>query len=166
MISPKILTVLTVIAGSLLPAIGCTTPDPTEPESGTFEWVTYENGAAGFALDVPSVYTADAQADGHTVLFRVDRGVPVKVYWTTEAESEGHGLWFGHTPVGEIVLSGLEGQSYEYIHCDGPFCSPMKSYVVPLRGRFLALEFRSSGPLHGVNQHILKSFTIMASSPS
>ena len=166
MISPKRLTVLTAIAGSLLPAVGCTTPDPIEPESGTFEWVTYENGAVGFALDIPRVYTADTQADGYAILFHADRAVPIKVYWPTEAEAEGHGLWFGHTPVAEIVLAGLDGRLYEYKHCDGPFCSPMKSYVVPLRGRFLALEFRSAGPLHGVNQQILNSFTIVAASPS
>ena len=71
--------------------------------------------------------TADTQADGYAVLLRADRSVPVKVYWTTEVEAKAHGLWFGHTPVADIVLAGLEGRYYEYTHCDGPFCSPMKS---------------------------------------
>lgn len=155
------LTLSLAIAASLLSAPGCTMPDPAEPEAGTFEWSTYESGSGGFTMEFPNVYQAETQEDGRSVLFRTDRGVPVKVYWTTQAEAQGHGLWFGKAPVDNIKLAGIEGQLYEYTHCDGPFCSTMKSYVVPLRGRHLALEFRSSGPLHGVNQHILASFRMV-----
>lgn len=160
------LMLISVFAGSLLPATGCTMPDPPEPETGTFEWSTYENRTVGFALEIPGVYQAETQEDGHAVLFRADRGVPVKVYWMTEAEAEGRGLWFGKTAVQEIKLAGIEGQLYEYKHCDGPLCSTMKSYVVPLRGHHLALEFRSSGPLHEVNRHILDSFRLRNPTPS
>ena len=159
MLTPQ-LVLVAAIAGSLLPATGCTMPDPAEPETGTYEWSVYENSTVGFALEFPSVYRADTQEGRHEVLFRSDRGVPVKVYWTTEAKAKGHGLWFGETPIGEVTLAGLEGQQYEYTHCDGPFCSTMKSYVVPWRGRHLALEFRSSEPLHEVNRHILSSFQV------
>ncbi len=162
MLSPTRLILISAIAGSLLPAIGCTMSDPAEPETGTFEWSTYESNTVGFALEYPDVYEAETQEDGNAVLFRADRGVPVKVYWTTEAEAEGHGLWFGESSIEEITLAGIEGQLYEYAHCDGPLCSTMKSYVVPWRGRFLALEFRSSGPLHGVNRHVLRSFHVRA----
>jgi hypothetical protein len=159
---PARLILISAITGSLLPAIGCTMPDPVEPETGTFEWATYENNTVGFSLEYPGVYVAETQEDGNAVLFRAERGVPVKVYWTTEAEAEGNGLWFGKTPIGEVTLAGVAGQLYEYAHCDGPLCSTMKSYVVPWRGRFLALEFRSSGPLHEVNRHVLSSFHIRA----
>ena len=160
------LALIPVFAALFLLVAGCTSPDPPEPEIGTFEWSSYENGTVGFALEFPSVYRAVTEADGRVVLFRTKRSVPVKVYWTTENESKGHGLWFGEIPVGNIVLAGHEGVLYEYSHCDGPFCSRMKSYVVPLRGRFLALEFRSSGALNEVNRHILDSFRIGESIPS
>lgn len=154
------------MATSVCLTIACTTPDPPSPAVGTFEWIAYQNDTVGFALEVPSSYRANIKADGHAWLFRGERGVPVKIYWTTALESKGHGLWFGEPPVREIALAGHNGQLYEYSHCDGPFCSRMKSYVVPLRGRFLALEFRSSGPLDDVNQHILDSFHIADPTPS
>jgi len=160
------LILVAAIGSSVLLAIGCTMPDPAEPEAGTFEWSLYENNSVGFALEYPDVYEAETEEDGNAVLFRGERGVPVKVYWTTETEAEGHGLWFGETPVAEVTLAGLEGQLYEYTHCDGPLCSTMKSYVVPWRGRFLSLEFRSSGPLHEVNRHILNSFHVRALTPN
>lgn len=159
MSTPRRIGVLAVVA-QLLVATGCMMPDPPEPSAGSFEWATYENGTVGFSMEFPSVYRADTQAGARSVLFRGDRGVPVKVYWTTEAEAEGRGLWFGEDPKGEITLAGHEGVLYEYTHCDGPFCSRMKSYVVPLRGRLLALEFRSDGPLHDVNRHMLDSFRL------
>ena len=138
----------------------CTTPDPLPPEAGSFEWLAYENETVGFTLEYPDAYTADTETDGRAVFFRGERGVPVKVYWTSAREADGHGLWFGESPVSEITLAGHEGHLYDYSHCDGPFCSQMKSYVIPLRDRFLALEFRSEGPLHDVNQHILDSFRL------
>ena len=153
---------MSALLGPVILAIGCTMPDPPEPEAGTFEWATYENGTVGFVLEFPNTYRAETQEGGYSVLFRTDRGVPVKVYWTTEEESKGHGLWFGKTPIGEISLARHAGHLYEYTHCDGPLCSTMKSYVVPLRGRYLALEFRSAGRLHDVNRRILDSFQIGA----
>lgn len=144
----------------LLLLAACSAPDPQPPAVGTFEWVTYQNDSVGFSVEYPDAYTADTEDDGRSVFFRAERGVPVKVYWTSAREADGRGLWFGETPVGKITLSGHRGHLYEYSHCDGPFCSTMTSYVIPLRDRYLALEFRSEGPLHGVNRHILESFLV------
>jgi hypothetical protein len=138
----------------------CTTPDPQPPAAGTFEWRSYANRTVGFTLEYPDAYTADTASDGRSVFFRGEGGVPVKVYWTSAREADGHGLWFAESPISGVTLAGREGHLYDYSHCDGPFCSRMKSYVIPLRDRFLALEFRSEGPLHEVNRHILDSFRI------
>jgi len=144
----------------VLLATACTMPDPPEPATGTFEWTTFENSAVGFELEVPDSYRPDVESGVHAVLFRSDTGVPVKVYWTTEAESRSRGLWFGEAPLGPTILAGREGLLYEYVHCDGPLCSRMKSYVIPFRSRHLALEFRSGGELHEVNRRILESFQV------
>jgi len=116
-------------------------------------------------MEIPDDYKADVESGGHAVLFRAERGVPVKVYWTTEADSGDRGLWFGEKPVGPTILAGREGQLFDYLHCDGPFCSRMKSYVIPFRGRYLALEFRSGGTLHEVNRRILESFRVLDEEP-
>lgn len=148
----------------LLLLAACSTPDPEPPAVGSFEWISYQNDSVGFSLEYPDAYRADTEDDGRSVFFRAERGVPVKVYWTSASEADGRGLWFGETPVGEITLSGHRGHLYEYSHCDGPFCSTMKSYVIPLRDRYLALEFRSEGPLHELNRHILESFRVKSES--
>ncbi len=148
-------SVLAVLLGA-----ACTMPDPPAPTQGTFDWTSFRSAEVGFELEVPDDYRADVESGGHAVLFRAERGVPVKVYWTTEAASGDRGLWFDEDPVGPAMLAGREGQLYEYLHCDGLFCSRMKSYVIPFRDRLLALEFRSNGDLHEVNRHILESFRI------
>lgn len=141
-------------------AVACTVGEPPEPEAGSYEWTTYTNEAAGFTMEVPDVYGPYEQAGGRAVLFRWARDVPVKAYWTTATEAEHRGLWFGESPAGAATLGGLDGDRYEYTHCDGPVCSRMVSFVVPWRGRQLALEFRSDGELNATNRRIQDSFTL------
>jgi len=140
---------------------GCTVSELPEPEAGTYEWTTYTNEAAGFTMEVPNVYDAREEAGGRAALFRWDGGVPVKTYWTTAEEAEHRGLWFEEAPAGRATLGGVDGQRYEYDHCDGPICSRMVSFVVPWQGRQLALEFRSDGELNATNRHILESFEVL-----
>lgn len=139
----------------------CTTGESPEPEAGTFEWTTFTNETVGFRMEVPDLYEADEEAGGHAALFRWRRGVPVKTYWSTAEESRHRGLWYGESAVGVATLGGIEGDRYEYSHCDGPLCSRMVSFVVPWRGRQLALEFRSDGELNATNRHILQSFAFL-----
>lgn len=157
------LTRSSMIAVVALAPVGCSVDAPPEPTAGTFEWTEYANEAAGFVMDVPDAYQPDEEPSGRSVLFRTDEGVPVKVYWITAEEGEGRGLWFGETPTGPARLGGLGASLYEYRHCDGPFCSRIVSYVVPHRGRHLALEFRSDGALNATNLRILESFRLASS---
>lgn len=142
-------------------ATGCTVDEPPEPEADSYEWTTYTNDAAGFKIEIPDVYGPTEEAGGRAVLFRWSRGVPVKAYWTTATEAGHRGLWFDESPAGAATLGGLDGDRYEYTHCDGPVCSRMVSFVVPWRGRQLALEFRSDGELNATNRRILDSFTLL-----
>jgi hypothetical protein len=113
---------------------------------------------AGYTMDVPDRYTPHETRG--SVLFRDDGRVPLKVYFITEEEGRGRGLWFGEESIGEIRRAGRAGRGYDYSHCDGPLCSRMRSYVIPLRGKFLALEFRSDGELNEVSRRILESFSV------
>lgn len=143
--------------GVIALAGACTVDDPPAPAPGTFEWTEYRDSRLGVRLAVPDVYRPRVDGDGSAVFFESPRGIPVKLYWTTESEASGRGLWFGSSPAGEIRLDGVDGHLFAYSHCDGPLCSPMRSYVVPYRGKQLALEFRSSGDLHPVHRRILES---------
>lgn len=146
----------------LLPAcfglVACSAEEPPEPAAGTFEWTSYSNPIAGFTMDVPDLYSP--REEKGSVLFRDGGRVPIKVYWITAEEGRRRGLWFGEESTGDIALGGVSGRGYAYDHCDGPFCSRMLSYVVPHRGKELALEFRSDGPLNAVNAHVLESFSL------
>ena len=138
----------------------CTSPPPESPES--FEWTTWSNAAAGYALDVPDVYSPDVEGGGSAVFFRWGRRVPVKVYLTDLESASGRGLWVDEEPTGATMLAGLPATRYDYTHCDGPFCSSIASFVLEREGgRWLALEFRSEGDLNTLNQHILASFRLL-----
>lgn len=145
---------------AFLLAAACRMGEPPEPAEGTFEWTTYRNADVGYAVELPDLYRPDEEDGGRAVLFRSGDGVPVKVYWMTESEGDGRGLWFGESPVGVDSLAGFEARRYEYTHCDGPLCSRMVSFVIPHGERMLALEFRSDGPLTRTNERILRSFAL------
>ena len=137
----------------------CRSAAPEAPRD--FEWVTWSNVAAGYALEVPDVYRAVVEDGGRTVFFRWSGTVPVKVYLTDLESAAGRGLWVDEPPSGESTLSGLPAVRYDYTHCDGPFCSRIASFVVPVDGQWLALEFRSERELNRVNQRIQRSFEIV-----
>jgi hypothetical protein len=148
------------VAASLL---GCRVASPPSPAADEFSWSTYRNGAVGYAVEFPDVYTIDEEAGGKAVFFRWQGRIPVKIYLADEATGRKRGLWTKHEPVGEAALGGRSARLYEYLHCDGPFCSRMRAYVVEHGDRQLGLEFRSAGELNAVNRHILESFTFVES---
>ena len=137
----------------------CRSAPPEVPQD--FEWTTWSDTAAGYALDLPNVYVADVEDGGNAVFFRWSGTVPVKVYLTDGESAKGHGRWVDEEPTGSATLAGLPATRYDYTHCDGPFCSRIASFVVEREGRWLALEFRSEGELNPVNQRILSSFTLL-----
>lgn len=137
----------------------CRSAVPEAPND--FEWTTWSNTAVGYALEVPDVYRAQVEDDGRTVLFRWSGTVPVKVYITDLESARSRGLWAAEEPSGETSLAGLPAVRYDYVHCDGPFCSSIASWVAEKDGMWLALEFRSNHDLNSVNRQILRSFTIL-----
>ena len=70
------------------------------------------------------------------------------------------GLWVKHQPVGDILLSGVQGKKYEYTHYDAVFGMPVQSYVIKYKGKQLGLEFRKSGDLGSVLEKIYQSFSL------
>jgi hypothetical protein len=137
----------------------CESLPPPPPDE--FSWEAYVNAAVGYEMEIPDAYRPDEEDDGKAVFFRWRGTVPVKVYLADEEMGRDRGLWPGHEPVGEIELGGRPGALYEYTHCDGPFCSKMKSFVVEHMGRSLGLEFRTEGDLDEMNRHIVDSFSFL-----
>jgi len=139
----------------------CRSAPPEAPLD--FAWTTWSNAAAGYALEVPDVYSADVEPGGDAVLFRWGRTVPVKIYFLDLPAAAERGLWVGAEPTGTAALAGLPATRYDYTHCDGPFCSASVSFVLEREGRWLALEFHSDTVLNDVNRHILASFVLLPS---
>lgn len=138
-------------------AAACVSGAPPVPPADV-GWRTYSNEAVGYEIDVPEPYAVEEEEGGRAVLFRWRGTVPVKVYLADGTMARSRGLWAGHEPSGAAELGGRPGRLYDYRHCDGPFCSRMKSYVVEHRGLMLGLEFRAEGELHAINRQILRSF--------
>ena len=137
---------------------------PATPAMAETGWATYSHSDLDWTLEYPDVYSTDDFDKGSSVAFRYDGPPAIRVSWLSEEEGRNRGLWFDHNPVGEITLGGLEGLRYSYIHTDGPFGSPTRSWVVPYRGKYLALEFRTENvELNDVQRRTLESFSLNGS---
>lgn len=156
---------LTMAALGLAGCYGGTTVTVGADEVG---WRTYTNRKLGYSVSHPDAL--EPQEHGAEVLFRgagplglhlpFVGGVPALVRWEGEAEGRRRGAWFGTEPAGPITLDGVAGLKYVYVHHDGPSPAPTIAYVVPFRGKFLALEFRSDGDIDRVQQRMLDSFRL------
>jgi len=149
---------LFVIAGALALGLALFVLLPRELprlDPATASWMTYEHEALGFSCELPREYRAETDEDG--VRFRFEGAPLVSISLTTRERAADRGLWGEHDPVGETELGGRPGALYRYEHYDGPFGMPVVSYVVPYRGRFLAVEFRNTG-LDAVDRRVLGSF--------
>ena len=127
-------------------------------EPTVFNWVAYENQNLGYRLKVPNAYAITQSGDFY-VRFSYGFRSPVIIRYTDESEAANKGLWFGTSPVEPGSLGGIEGQIYAYTHYDGPVGARMVSYVVPYRGKYLALEFRTDGAPDDIQKQVLASFT-------
>ena len=135
--------------------VGCGLPTKVDPSN--IHWAEYTN-PNGYSLSYPAEYKPETN-DGE-VIFRYYLNVPMLVRWTDEAGAQGHDLWFGHAPVMEMNLAGVNGKKYIYDHHDGPSSSRTVSYVIPFKGKFLALEFRTEGELDSAEKRVLDSFSV------
>lgn len=124
-------------------------------------WVSYTHSTLPYSLRYPDLFTVDEEKGG-SVFFRYGCGVPTVVRFHDEKEGRRRGAWFGHEPVEDIQLNGHAGKKYIYDHNDGPFSVRTVAYVVPFRGKFLGLEFRTPGELNAVQKRILEAFVISA----
>ncbi len=139
-----------------------TTPTPAG------QWIAFTNDAIGYQLSYPD--NLRREGDGAEVFFRGTSPipfltflgpVPVVVRWETESEGLRRGTWFGSEPVADITLGGVAGKEYIYSHGDFFASARTVAYVIPYRGKYLGLEFRTDGELDEDQQRILASFRLI-----
>jgi hypothetical protein len=138
----------------------CGAPPHLQP--GSFGWADYAVPALGLALSYPDVYVPQAEGDAY-VAFRHGRFMPLIIRFVDEADGRQRGLWFGHPAVNAIDVGAIAGQEYVYTHYDGPFGARMIACVIPWKGKYLALEFRTNEDLDAVQQEILKRAALSGS---
>ena len=145
-------------AGAMTLAIlvlsACAAPPHLVP--GTFGWAQYTDPSLGLTVSYPDSYTPRVEGDGSYVAFRSGRFTPLIIRFVDEADGRKRGLWFGHPAAGAVVIGNIEGQQYMYRHYDGPFGVRMVACVIPWRGKYLALEFRTDGELDPVQDEVLR----------
>ena len=102
-----------------------------------------------------------SQSSTMDALFRYDGYPIICINFIDSSEGRKRGLWVKHQPVGNIILSGISGKKYKYIHYDVVFGMPVQSYVIIHQGKQLGLEFRRSGDLGSVLTKIYNSFKLI-----
>jgi hypothetical protein len=145
------------LAGLLLSCIALAACGaPPHLAAGSFGWASYVDPAIGVSLWYPDVYAPQAASDGSYVPFRYGRFTPLIIRFVDEKDGKQRGLWFGSVPTGAIQVGGIVGQEYIYTHYDGPFGARMIACVVPWKGKYLGIEFRTNGDLDSAQQEILR----------
>lgn len=149
---------LACLTGALvLHASGCDRT-PAWPDARG-DWQRFENGSVGYSMSYPPGCTLDRH--GSDVLIRYEGAPIIAVTWLTRAESERRGLWSRSEPTGATELAGRAGERYSYSHWDGPISMHTVSFVVPHRGKHLALELRMSGEeLSTAQQRVVDAFVL------
>jgi hypothetical protein len=138
---------------------GCQGPPALDPSA--VRWTATAIASLGVTVSHRDAYTPSPQG-GSYIPFRYGRFMPLIVRWVDEAEGRRSGLWFASAPVAAITLGGIPGQEYVYTHYDGPLGARMIAYVIPWRGKYLALELRASGDLDAVQAEIVARFAVDA----
>jgi hypothetical protein len=148
-------------------------PELPSPPLSLLEWTSYSDERIGFSIAVPVAFTASSGED--SLLFAMDGATLVQVGWLDEATADARGLWADHEPVSDIELGGRPGKHYIYNHYDGLRGVRTHAWVVPHRGRYLAVEIRTrrasileafgvrpkhDAPPDEIGQRILASFRI------
>lgn len=141
---------------ALLPALACRIEPIDLPPAES--WHSYENVPLGVSFEVPDFFAVKEDTAG--TLFRIHGANAVLLRFVDDKEVKRRGLWIGSQPAGPITLGGRAGQRYIYKHGDGPVWSLTDAYVVPYRGKQLALEFRTRNDAE-VRQRMLQSFRFL-----
>ena len=123
-------------------------------------WNSYSDPRLGVRFQYPD--TLEAVDEGEAGMFlRYRGGTNVRLVWTDLQTAREHGLWVGHEPVAQASLGGRPASKYLYQHWDGPSFVMTESYVVPYRGKYLALEFRPGGLPEQGRSRLLESFRFL-----
>jgi hypothetical protein len=139
----------------------CVSDAPEEFASIKAEtWNSFTNEIAGYTLSYPNELEEDKSRDGKDVLFRYNGYPIICVNFVDSTEGRKRGLWLKHQPVADILLNGVQGKKYEYIHYDAFFGMLVQSYVINHKGKQLGLEFRKSGDLGTVLEKVYHSFML------
>ena len=145
----------------LLFLVACVSDPPDEFDSiKARTWNTLTNETAGYSLSYPNELEVDRSRDGKDVLFRYDGYPIICINFVDSIEGRKRGLWIKYPPAGKILLDGIQGHKYDYIHYDAIFGMPVQSYVIDHKGKQLGLEFRKSGDLGPVLEKIYNSFSL------
>ena len=145
----------------LLFLAACVSNAPEEFDSikaGT--WNALTNETAGYSISYPNELEVERSRDGKDVIFRYNGYPIICVNFVDSIEGRKRGLWIKHSPAGNILLDGIQGHKYDYIHYDAIFGMPVQSYVIDHKGKQLGLEFRKSGDLGPVLEKIYHSFSL------
>jgi hypothetical protein len=143
----------------LLALAGCSLSGPPRLDPASVRWTSTALPSLGVIVSHPDIYSP-AAVDGAYVPFRYKRFTPLIIRWVDEAEGRKAGLWFSAASAGAVQLGGVAGQKYVYTHYDGFFGARMIAYVIPWRGKFLAVEIRTNGDLDPVQEQILAQFSV------
>ena len=123
-------------------------------------WNSFTNEIAGYTLSYPNELEKDKSRDGKDALFRYNGYPIICVNFVDSTEGRKRGLWLNYQPVADILLNGVQGEKYEYIHYDAFFGMLVQSYVINHKGKQLGLEFRKSGDLGTVLEKVYHSFML------
>jgi predicted small lipoprotein YifL len=143
----------------LLTLAGCSLSGPPSLDPATVQWKSTALPSLGVTVSHPDLYSP-AAVDGAYVPFRYKRFTPLIIRWVGEGEGRKAGLWFAAASAGAIQLGGVPGQKYIYTHYDGFFGARMIAWVIPWRGKFLAVEIRTNGDLDPVQEQIMERFSV------
>jgi len=130
-------------------------PPPLEP--GAVTWTTHVSDDLGYALDLPESFSVRDWGDGE-LAFQHDGHTVARLVWLSEEEADDRGLWPGRGTTAATTLGGRPAERHDYDHWDGPFREPTVSFVVPHRGKLLAIELRGDGAPDAVQRRMVESF--------
>lgn len=142
--------------------LACQTQAPGTPRPNSIRWKVYENSIAGYSMIHPDVYTLEESHEGHTVKFSYGKKVAVAVHWASKDSENSDGLWFEHPVDRNVPFAGDTGDVYDYISYAGITGTRTRAYVIPRRGKYLGLEFKTDlVELNSVQAMTLSSFHLL-----
>ncbi len=126
------------------------------------DWQTYSNQALGYSLDYPKSYILDSEHSSSNYVYWDNNGQTFSVRYRVENPDGSLETWYDYSPVGDIILGGINGKKFEYKYCDGPDCGlETVAYVVKYKGALLGLDFGGDYQINTTEQAIIDSFKFL-----